>query len=177
MTLVIQCYYDCIQYLLDANLQRSTYVSLSYSRYGRFQFLHLFRRWRVVQMLLFFSVKLNSFSMHKLVLFLLQGIVLIISMSVFVGSVLALGAIVSAKPLDDLRYKGLNGDPKVLGSPYTSYVFLGWAMASAIGLVVTSVLPIISWFATYRFSLSSAIFIGLFAGILSVFISPHILPT
>ncbi|XP_027916501.1 calpain-type cysteine protease DEK1 isoform X1 [Vigna unguiculata] len=98
-----------------------------------------------------------------------KGIILIISMSVFVGSVLALGAIVSAKPLDDLRYKGLNGDPKVLGSPYTSYVFLGWAMASVIGLVVTSVLPIISWFATYRFSLSSAIFIGLFAVILVAF--------
>lgn len=97
-------------------------------------------------------------------------------MSVFVGSVLALGAIVSAKPLDDLRYKGWNGDPKILGSPYTSSVFLGWAMASAIGLVVTSVLPIISWFATYRFSLSSAIFIGLFAGIFSFCIyksSPH----
>ena len=109
---------------------------------------------------------------HFLLLFLscslLQGIVLLISMSVFVGSVLALGAIVSAKPLDDLRYKGWNGDPKILGSPYTSSVFLGWAMASAIGLVVTSVLPIISWFATYRFSLSSAIFIGLFAGSLSV---------
>ncbi|KAG5025284.1 hypothetical protein JHK86_021198 [Glycine max] len=98
-----------------------------------------------------------------------EGIVLLISMSVFVGSVLALGAIVSAKPLDDLRYKGWNGDPKILGSPYTSSVFLGWAMASAIGLVVTSVLPIISWFATYRFSLSSAIFIGLFAVILVAF--------
>ncbi|RDX80632.1 Calpain-type cysteine protease DEK1, partial [Mucuna pruriens] len=98
-----------------------------------------------------------------------EGIVLIICMSVFVGSVLALGAIVSAKPLDDLRYKGWNGDPNVLGSPYTSSVFLGWAMASAIGLVVTSVLPIISWFATYRFSLSSAIFIGLFAVILVAF--------
>lgn len=98
-----------------------------------------------------------------------EGIVLIISMSLFVGSLLALGAIVSAKPLDDLRYKGWNGDPKNLGSPYTSSVFLGWAMVSAIGLVVTSVLPIISWFATYRFSLSSAIFIGLFAVILVAF--------
>ncbi|KAK7318765.1 hypothetical protein RJT34_03472 [Clitoria ternatea] len=99
----------------------------------------------------------------------IKGIVLIISMSLFVGSVLALGAIVSAKPLDDLRYRGLNGDHKSLVSPYTSSLFLGWAMASAIGLVVTSVLPIISWFATYRFSLSSAIFIGLFAVILVAF--------
>lgn len=88
-------------------------------------------------------------------------------MSVFVGTVLALGAIVSAKPLDDLRYKGLNGDQKSLVSPYTSSVFLGWAMASAIGLVVTSALPIISWFATYRFSLSSAILVGISAGIFS----------
>lgn len=89
-------------------------------------------------------------------------------MSLFVGSVLALGAIVSAKPLDDLRYKGWNGDQKSLVSPYTSSVFLGWAMASAIGLVVTSVLPIVSWFATYRFSLSSAILIGIFTGIFSL---------
>lgn len=113
--------------------------------------------------------------------FFLQGIVLIICMSVFIGSVLALGAIVSAKPLDDLRYKGWN-DQKSLVSPYTSSVFLGWAMASAIGLVITSVLPIISWFATYRFSLSSAILIGIFAGIFLLYILlyifillPHIL--
>lgn len=86
-------------------------------------------------------------------------------MLVFVGSVLALGAIVSARPLDDLAYKGWT-DQKSLVSPYTSSVFIGWAMASAIGLVVTSVLPIISWFATYRFPLSSAILIGIFAGIL-----------
>ncbi|KAK2438390.1 calpain-type cysteine protease family [Trifolium repens] len=97
-----------------------------------------------------------------------KGIVLIICVSVFVGSVLALGAIVSAKPLDDLGYKGWN-DQKSAVSPYTSSVFLGWAMASAIGLVVTSVLPIISWFATYRFPLSSAILIGIFAVILVAF--------
>lgn len=123
-----------------------------------------------------FFFKLNSMSKHNFSGFLLQGIVLIICMSVFVGSVLALGAIVSAKPLDDLRYKGWNGDQKSLGSPYTSSVFLGWAMASAIGLVVTSVLPIISWFATYRFSPSSAILIGIFAGIFSfcVYVFTHV---
>lgn len=106
--------------------------------------------------------------------FFLQGIVLIICMSVFVGSVLALGAIVSAKPLDDLRYKGWNNQKNSV-SPYTSSVFLGWAMASAIGLVVTSVLPIISWFATYRFSPSSAILIGIFSGMLflTVFTTTH----
>ncbi|KAE9601229.1 hypothetical protein Lal_00023944 [Lupinus albus] len=98
-----------------------------------------------------------------------EGIALIGCMSVFAVSVLALGLIVSAKPLDDLRYKGWNGDQKSLASPYTSSVFLGWAMASAIGLVVTSVLPIISWFATYRFSFSSAVFIGIFAVILVAF--------
>lgn len=95
---------------------------------------------------------------------LCQGIVLIICMSIFVGAVLALGAIVSAKPLDDLRYKGWNGDQKSFASPYASSIYLGWAMASAIALVVTGVLPIISWFATYRFSISSAICIGIFAG-------------
>ncbi|XP_028759629.1 calpain-type cysteine protease DEK1 [Neltuma alba] len=98
-----------------------------------------------------------------------EGIVLIICMSIFVGSVLALGAIVSAKPLDDLRYKGWNGDQKSFTSPYASSVYLGWAMASAIALVVTGVLPIISWFATYRFSISSAICIGIFAVVLVAF--------
>ncbi|KAI4317449.1 hypothetical protein L6164_025316 [Bauhinia variegata] len=98
-----------------------------------------------------------------------EGIILIICMSVFTGSVLALGAIVSVKPLDDLRYKGWNGDQKSFASPYASSVYLGWAMASAIALVVTGVLPIISWFATYRFSLSSAISIGIFAVVLVTF--------
>lgn len=98
-----------------------------------------------------------------------EGIVLIICMSIFVGSVLALGAIVSAKPLDDLRYKGWNGDQKSFVSPYASSIYLGWAMASAIALVVTGVLPIISWFATYRFSISSAVCIGIFAVVLVAF--------
>lgn len=101
--------------------------------------------------------------------FLFQGVVLVICISVFAGSVLALGAIVSAKPLDDLKYKGWTGEQKGLGSPYASSVYLGWAMASAIALVVTGVLPIISWFATYRFSLSSAICVGIFSGSLSEF--------
>jgi hypothetical protein len=41
-------------------------------------------------------------------------------------------------------------------------------MASAIALIVTGVLPIVSWFATYRFSLSSAVCVGIFAGNLSI---------
>lgn len=85
------------------------------------------------------------------------------SLVIFVGSVLALGSIVSAKPLDELGYKGWNGDQKNFTSPYASSLYLGWAITSAVALLVTGVLPIVSWFATYRFSLSSAICIGVFA--------------
>ncbi|KAA8549688.1 hypothetical protein F0562_001294 [Nyssa sinensis] len=98
-----------------------------------------------------------------------EGVVLFISISIFAGSVLALGAIVSAKPLDDLRYKGWTDDQNSVASPYASPVYLGWAMASAIALVVTVLLPIVSWFATYRFSLSSAICVGIFAVVLVAF--------
>uniref|UniRef100_A0A5B6ZBC6 Protein DEFECTIVE KERNEL 1 n=1 Tax=Davidia involucrata TaxID=16924 RepID=A0A5B6ZBC6_DAVIN len=98
-----------------------------------------------------------------------EGAVLFICVSIFAGSVLALGAIVSAKPLDDLRYKGWTGNQNSVASPYASSVYLGWAMTSAIALVVTGVLPIISWFATYRFSLSSAICVGIFAVVLVTF--------
>ncbi|KAL5976765.1 Calpain-type cysteine protease dek1 [Asimina triloba] len=98
-----------------------------------------------------------------------EGIVLGVCISIFVGSVLALGAIVSAKPLDDLGYKGWSGDQESTSSPYASSVYLGWAMTSAIALLVTGVLPIVSWFATYRFSLSSAVCVGIFAIVLVVF--------
>lgn len=87
------------------------------------------------------------------------------------GSVIALGAIVSVKPLDNLKYNAWNGDQNSVSSPYTSSVYIGWAMASAIALVVAGVLPIVSWFATYRFSLSAAVCVGLFAGEVS-FILP-----
>lgn len=97
-------------------------------------------------------------------LFFLQRIVLAGSMLIFVGSVLALGAIVSAKPLDDLGYKGWNGDRQASYSPYATSMYLGWALTSAIALVFTAVLPVVAWFATYRFSLSSAMSVGLFAG-------------
>lgn len=90
--------------------------------------------------------------------------VLFICVSVFTGSVLALGAIVSAKPLDELGYKGWNGSQNGGSSPYASSVYLGWAMASLVALIVTGVLPVISWFATYRFSISSAICVGIFSG-------------
>ncbi|KAI5665946.1 hypothetical protein M9H77_15799 [Catharanthus roseus] len=98
-----------------------------------------------------------------------EGFVLFICMALFTGSVVALGAIVSAKPLDVLDYKGWTGGQSGVTSPYASPVYLGWAMASAIALLVTGILPIISWFATYRFSLSSAICIGLFAVVLVAF--------
>ncbi|CAA2986457.1 calpain-type cysteine protease DEK1 [Olea europaea subsp. europaea] len=98
-----------------------------------------------------------------------EVIVLFICISLFVGSVLALGAIVSARPLEDLKHKGRNGDQNSVSSPYTSSVYIGWAMASAIALVVTGMLPIVSWFATYRFSHSAAVSIGLFAAILVAF--------
>ncbi|KAL2239163.1 UNVERIFIED_CONTAM: Calpain-type cysteine protease DEK1, partial [Sesamum indicum] len=95
-----------------------------------------------------------------------EGVVLFICIALFAGSLLALGGIISAKPLDDLSYKGWTDDQKGVSSPYASSVYLGWAMAAAIALIITGVLPIVSWFATYRFSLSSAVCIGLFAAIL-----------
>ncbi|EXC34521.1 hypothetical protein L484_019118 [Morus notabilis] len=98
-----------------------------------------------------------------------EGVVLVICMLVFTGSVISLGAIVSAKPLEDLRYKGWIGEQKNFTSPYASSVYIGWAMASLIALVVTGVLPIVSWFATYRFSLSSALCVAIFTVALVAF--------
>ncbi|KAI9194919.1 hypothetical protein LWI28_010135 [Acer negundo] len=98
-----------------------------------------------------------------------EGVVLVICISIFAGCVLSLGAIVSARPLEDLGYKGWTGDSNSLTSPYASPLYLGWVMASAIALVVTGVLPIISWFSTYRFSLSSAICVGIFSAVLVAF--------
>ncbi|KAK2974456.1 hypothetical protein RJ640_013198 [Escallonia rubra] len=99
-----------------------------------------------------------------------EGVVLFICISLFTGSVLALGAIVSAKPLDDLSYKGWTGDQNRVTSPYASPVYLGWAMASVIALLVTGVLPIVSWFATYRkddnWKLSRGIFVFVTIGLL-----------
>nr|XP_043613886.1 calpain-type cysteine protease DEK1 [Erigeron canadensis] len=98
-----------------------------------------------------------------------EGVVLSICISIFVGSVLSLGAIVSAKPLEDLGYKGWAGGQNSIKSPYASSVYLGWAMASVIALLVTGLLPIASWFATYRFSPSSAICVAIFSVVLVAF--------
>ncbi|CAN6828426.1 unnamed protein product [Brassica oleracea] len=94
----------------------------------------------------------------------MKGFILWICLVVFAGSVMALGAIISSKPLDDLKYKLFSAKGNNFMSPYTSSVYLGWAMASGIALVVTAILPIVSWFATYRFSHSSAISLVIFSG-------------
>lgn len=98
-----------------------------------------------------------------------EGVVLFICISVFTGSMIALGAIVSAKPLEGLHYKGWTGNPNTVSSPYASSVYLGWAMASVVALIATGLLPIVSWFATYRLSLSSAICVSIFSVILVAF--------
>ncbi|KVH90878.1 Concanavalin A-like lectin/glucanase superfamily [Cynara cardunculus var. scolymus] len=102
-------------------------------------------------------------------LWMKEGVVLSICISIFVGSVLALGAIVSAKPLEDLGYKGWAGGQNSIKSPYASSVYLGWAMASVVALIVTGLLPIASWFATYRFTVSSAICVAIFSVVLVAF--------
>ncbi|XP_062091755.1 uncharacterized protein LOC133797721 [Humulus lupulus] len=86
-------------------------------------------------------------------------------MVLFTISVFALGGIVSAKPLDDWMGKGLTGEQKGFSSLCASSVYIGWAMASVVALVVTGELPIVLWFATYRFSLSSAVCVGIFTDI------------
>lgn len=102
--------------------------------------------------------------------FFCQGVGLVICMVVFAGSILSLGAIVSAKPLENLGYKGWTDDEQInFTSPYASSVYIGWSMASLIALVVTGVLPIVSWFATYRFSLSSALCVAIFTGRVRLF--------
>ncbi|KAF6155138.1 hypothetical protein GIB67_019664, partial [Kingdonia uniflora] len=98
-----------------------------------------------------------------------EGVVLSVCVSILIGSISALGAIVSSKPLDDLSYKGWTGDQRSFSTPYASSVYLGWAMASVVSLTVTGVLPIVSWFATYKFSLSSALSVGGFAAVLVAF--------
>ncbi|KAJ3692452.1 hypothetical protein LUZ60_012802 [Juncus effusus] len=95
-----------------------------------------------------------------------ERILFTISTLLFAGSVIGLGLIVSAKPLDDLGYKGWNTDSESFYSPYATSAYLGWALSALIALSFTAVLPIVAWFATYRFSLSSAVCVGLFAVVL-----------
>ncbi|KAK8446135.1 hypothetical protein SEVIR_9G438700v4 [Setaria viridis] len=92
-----------------------------------------------------------------------------ISIAVFIASVIGLGAIVSAKPLDALGYKGWDADKNSFYSPYATSMYLGWALSSAIAVLTMGLIPIVAWFATYRFSPSSAICVGLFATVLVSF--------
>jgi hypothetical protein len=92
-----------------------------------------------------------------------QGALFAISIAVFTASVIGLGAIVSAKPLDALGYKGWDADKKSFYSPYATSMYLGWALSSTIAVLVTGVIPIVAWFATYRFSPCSALCVGLSA--------------
>lgn len=92
-----------------------------------------------------------------------------VSLFLLTVCVLALGTIISCKPLEDLPYRGLSWDRKAIISPYTSSMYIGWAIASAFALIITGVLPVVSWFATYRLSLSSAICVGIFIVVLVVF--------
>uniref|UniRef100_M8C6S9 Protein DEFECTIVE KERNEL 1 n=1 Tax=Aegilops tauschii TaxID=37682 RepID=M8C6S9_AEGTA len=98
-----------------------------------------------------------------------EGTLFAISIVVFIASVIGLGAIVSAKPLDALGYRGWDADKKSFYSPYATSMYLGWALSSTIAVLVTGVIPIVAWFATYRFSPSSAICVGLFATVLVSF--------
>ncbi|KAF8721457.1 hypothetical protein HU200_023077 [Digitaria exilis] len=87
----------------------------------------------------------------------------------FTASIIGLGAIVSAKPLDALGYKGWDANKNSFYSPYASSMYLGWALSSTIAVLTTGLIPIVAWFATYRFSPSSAICVGLFATVLVSF--------
>lgn len=98
-----------------------------------------------------------------------EGIIFLVCILVFVLSLVSLGVIVSYTPLEELSYKGWNGDEKAYTSAYASSVYIGWAMTSAIALTVTGMLPVVSWFSTYRFSAASAICLVLFALILVAF--------
>ncbi|GLJ45014.1 hypothetical protein SUGI_0947480 [Cryptomeria japonica] len=98
-----------------------------------------------------------------------EVVAMAISVAIFIAAVIALGALISVKPLDDLSYRGWNREQDNFTSPYTSSFYLGWAIASTFAMVVTGVLPAVSWFATYRFSLSSAICVGIFTIVLVTF--------
>ncbi|KAG6548076.1 hypothetical protein Mapa_010510 [Marchantia paleacea] len=86
-----------------------------------------------------------------------------------VGSIIGLGLLISFKPLDDLSYSGWSGPQPSSDSPYTSSLYLGWAIASALVLILTGILPAVSWFATYRFSFSSAVCVAIFIVVLVTF--------
>lgn len=97
----------------------------------------------------------NSFLLGR------QVYILLISSIVFLGAVISLGSIISAHPLKSLEHK-----EAMFLAPYASPAYIGWALASVIVLTISAALPIVSWFATYRFSMSSAICTVIFSGTL-----------
>ncbi|EFJ08518.1 hypothetical protein SELMODRAFT_236021 [Selaginella moellendorffii] len=98
-----------------------------------------------------------------------EGIMMTVAIAICVTSIFALGVIISFKPLDDLEYASAVCDISSSGCPYASSFYIGWAVAASFALVLTGLLPAVSWFATYRFSLSSAVCVGLFIVVLLTF--------
>lgn len=95
---------------------------------------------------------------------LLQDGVMSICIIICIVCIISLGFIISLSPLDDLKYHGWSIKEINFTSPYTSPVYLGWAIASIFALLLTGILPAVAWFATYRFSLSSATCVAVFTG-------------
>eukprot|EP00250_Pteridium_aquilinum_P020316 c24782_g3_i2 orf=517-6945(-) len=97
------------------------------------------------------------------------GVKIVICTFLLAMCILAVGTIISCQPLEGLSYKGLNWQEHASSSPYASSMYIGWAVASAFALIITGALPVVSWFATYRLPLSSAICVGIFIVVLVVF--------
>ncbi|MCO5606609.1 hypothetical protein L7F22_060797 [Adiantum nelumboides] len=98
-----------------------------------------------------------------------EGIKITICTFFLALSIVGIGTIISWQPLEGLPYRGFNWKDHPLSSPYTSSAYVGWAVASAVALIITGALPVVSWFATYRLPLSSAICVGIFIVILVMF--------
>lgn len=98
-----------------------------------------------------------------------DGVKIVICTFLLALSILAVGTIISCQPSEGLPYRGLNWEEHPLASPYTSSMYIGWAVASVFALIITGALPVVSWFATYRLPLSSAICVGIFIVVLVVF--------
>jgi len=95
--------------------------------------------------------------------------VMTVAIIMCITCIVALGVIISLSPLDDLNYHGWRSNHASFTSPYTSSIYLGWAIATAFALILSGVLPAVSWFATYRLSLSSAACIAVFTVVLITF--------
>eukprot|EP00850_Spirogloea_muscicola_P001412 SM000005S17209 [mRNA] locus=s5:799256:809791:+ [translate_table: standard] len=78
------------------------------------------------------------------------------------GSVAALGFLIDLAPLGDLPYSAMSS------SPYSSPSYIGWTIATFTALLITSTLPAIAWFSTYRISPSSIASILTFIGEMTI---------